>query len=113
MYVNFHKSLDRAVDVFNLRGAWIVVFLAVVGALFFIAFIVGFIAGGAAGFCFFLVGLATDYLICLLVQQTISHRDLRKLLAKDCRLAVDKRETLVTILISQERSNPSDIIKKS
>lgn len=100
--MNFPKSLDRAVDVFNLRGGWVTVFLSVAGALLFVAFIVGFLAGGGVGFCFFLLGAVVDYFGCLFIQQTVSHRNLRKMFTKEVRLSVDKRETLMVVLRSTE-----------
>lgn len=55
MYVNFYKSLDRQVDIFGIKGKWVVILIVLLVCSLVIGLVLGFsIRAGIGIVAFFL-----------------------------------------------------------
>lgn len=96
----FYKSLDREIDVFGLRGAWLKVFLFVFGGGVIVSLILGSVFGTGIGVAAVIICIACDYFACLSLQVKVPGRQLDKqsLAGKTEGWAI-RRETLSRILL--------------
>lgn len=100
MTVLFPKSLDRPVDIFGVRGRWIVILLVLIGAGIVAGIFIGVFYGTGVGICSALVGAVAAVFFCVFAQNVVSHRQVGKvmpsMLIPD---VVTRRETLSRILL--------------
>lgn len=100
MYVNFTKSLDRPVEIFGVKGRWIVIFLVMAGVSFVLGLIVGFSASAGYGISVVLLFVSVSFIACHLLQGRVSHREVEKVAASMKVIpCVQRRETLCRILL--------------
>ena len=101
MRLYFCKALDRPVNIFGLKGAWITMFLVAAGACIMFALIAGFATTSGIGICIAIIGGIGSFVICYMTQEKISHRNLKKLsLVSKSKGYVKRRETLCRIVYS-------------
>lgn len=101
--VKFAKSLDRPVDVFGLRGRWIVIFLCAAGAGVLLSVLLGFVVSSAVGIASAVILVVLAFLACVLLQDQVSYRDVSKYGAmRSLPPCVNQRESLAGILIPDE-----------
>jgi hypothetical protein len=100
MYVNFYKSLDRQVDIFGIKGKWVVILIVLLVCSLVIGLVLGFsIRAGIGIVAFFLCGVAS-FLFCLLIQEKVSSRQVAKVTASNSIYHyVTRYETLSRILL--------------
>lgn len=95
----FYRSLDRTVDIFGLRGAWIRNFLVVLGGLVVLGFLLGSVFGTTVAYSLIIVGGVVDFFVCLFVQSKIPAKRFEKLLVQNkMEQVVIRRETLSRIV---------------
>lgn len=96
----FYKSLDRPVNIFGLRGAWVRIYLILLGCSLVLALMLGALLGSAAGFAVFIVSLIGLFFSCLVIQQRLPARQIGKArIQSRMTQAVIRRETLSRILL--------------
>lgn len=100
----FYKSLDRDVELINIRGRWIYIAMGGMGVFVVLGVILGAIFGTAAGLLTALVGSAAMFFGCVSLQVKIPSRQLVKtMLAKKTKGWVIRRESLSRILLKDKR----------
>ncbi len=98
----FYKSLDRKLEIFGLRGAWLKTFLLIVFGCLFVALLLGSIFGTGIGLAVFIICLAVAFFGCLSLQVKTPGRQLEKQkLAAKSEGWVIRRETLSRILLKE------------
>lgn len=104
MVVLFAKSLDRPVDIFGIRGKWIMVFFAGVGISLLTAIMAGVATTVGAGIAVAIFLITLCFLACLMLQGRMSYRQLPKVRASSqIPVCVIRRETVSRILIPDPR----------
>lgn len=100
MIVNFAKSLDRPVDIFGVKGKWLIVYILMALAVVFVGIILGVSMGAGIGTAIAIVGVIGSFIVCLVLQGKVSHRRLYKFKATS-RIypCVFRKETLCRILL--------------
>lgn len=99
MRIYFCKALDRPVNIFGLKGAWITSFLVAAGGCVFLALVAGFSTTAGIGICIAIIGCIMAFVVCYMMQQKVSHHDLKKKsLVGRSRGYVKRRETLCRIV---------------
>lgn len=99
MRLHFCKALDRPVNIFGLKAAWITAFLVASGVCVFLALVVGFSTTAGVGICIAIMGCILAFVICYMTQQKVSHHDLKKTsLVSKSKGYVKRRETLCRIV---------------
>lgn len=108
MQVTFFKSLDRAIDIFGIRGKWITIFLCAASASILFALFVGFSFGSGIGVAAAIVLVVVSFVFCLTIQTKVSYRQVSKIPLRSLIVpCVFRRETLYRILSSvQGYKNP-------
>ena len=104
MIVNFAKSLDRPVDIFGVKGRWLVIFLAFTGVSVVAAVIMGMAISSGTGIATAIVLVAVSFVMCLVLQGRTSHRQLSKTRASGSIPAyLSRRETVCSVLVRDPR----------
>ena len=80
MRTRIYRSLDATPSLFGLKGSYILWFVPVLGAVLFLALMVGSITSSILGTLFFLAGAVVSYFGVLTLQGRYSEKDLRKVL---------------------------------
>ena len=106
MTLPFYKSLDRPVDIFGVKGKWIIVFLVLAGLFVVLAIILGAAIRSGVGIVTAIVGIIGSFVLCYILQGKVSHRQLQKMKASEkIYPAVIRRESLCHILLSSDRKS--------
>jgi len=104
MVVLFAKSLDRPVDIFGIRGKWLMVFFAGLGVSLLTAIIAGVATTAGVGIAVAIFLIVLCFLACLMLQGRMSYRQLPKVRASSqIPVCVIRRETLSRILTVEPR----------
>lgn len=106
MTVYFAKSLDRPVDIFGIKGKWLTIFLVAAGCSVAVSLAVGFIMSAGAGIASAILLVSVSFIVCMVTQGRISHRQVAKFKASSfiCQF-VSRRETVCRILLPDPRMN--------
>ena len=101
MTVDFHKSLDRPIDVLGIKGKWLTLFLVMAGISVFVAIVVGSMTSSGIGISVAIILVAGSFITCLMLQGKVSYRQLYKYKAAGKMYkCVIRRETLCRILLT-------------
>lgn len=101
MTTPFFKSLDRPVDIFGVKGKWIIVFLVLAGLFVFMALVLGFAVRSGVGISVAIIGILGSFVLCYILQGKVSHRQLSKIRASGkIYPAVVRHRSLCHILLS-------------
>lgn len=76
MIVNFAKSLDRPLEIIGLKGKWLTVFIAFVGASVLLAIIAGVVVSSGVGVSTAIVLVAVSFVLTLSLQGKTSSRQI-------------------------------------
>lgn len=100
MRVPFYRSLDRSVDIFGLKGLWIIVFLAMVGLSVIVGIFFGVAAGTGSSVAVIIVLSGFSFMFCMTMQGRLPGRRLKRYASSSrCDRLVRRRETLSRILL--------------
>lgn len=103
MRVPFYRSLDRSVDIFGLKGLWIIVFLALAGASVLAGLVVGMMMGTGMGLAAILLLAGVSFMFCVTTQGRLPAKRLKRFTRSgQCSVLVRRRETLSRILLDDE-----------
>lgn len=110
MTVHFAKSLDRPIDVFGLKGRWLVIFLICAGVSIVVALILGSVISSGVGISAAIIAVVASFMFCMVKQGTVSHRQVSKAKASSAIYShVSRRETLGRILLPDPRMREDGI----
>ncbi len=99
----FARSLDRPVDIFGLKGAWIIVLLVCCGVSLFLGLIVGFFTSAGYGITTVLLLVILSVIGCFMGQSNLNHRELMKFpMSKKMDFQVIRRQTLCSCLLKDK-----------
>lgn len=98
---DFYKSLDREFEIFGLKGKWVTIAGAGLGAAVVLGLVIGSVFGTAAGIVTTVVVVSVVFFGSVTLQVKVPSRRLSKLLiqSKCKRQHVTRRETLSRILL--------------
>lgn len=95
---NFYQSLDRPVDIFGLKGRWIMIFLFVCLGFLFLGIVLGCVFGTAYGLLTVILGVFLSFGVCFYIQLRVPHRRISKYMSSSVMsFDVSRRETLCHI----------------
>ena len=104
MICNFTKSLDRPLELFGIKGKWLILLLAIAGAGAFAGIFVGMIIDTTIGVLVFVSSIFAGFLFVRASQDKASHRQLGKLsLVNKVTPYVYRRETIKSIMYVDPR----------
>ena len=99
----FYKSLDRDVELLNIRGSWIYIAGGGVGVSLVLGVILGAIFGTAVGMMTAIVGAAVSFFGCITFQTKLPSRQLGKAyISGRTKGWVIRRESLSRILLKDK-----------
>jgi len=106
MTVYFAKSLDRPIDIFGIKGKWLTIFLVAAGCSVVFSLIVGFSVSAGAGIATAILLVVVSFIVCMVMQGKISHRQVAKVKASSfiCPF-ISRKETIGRILLPDPMKN--------
>lgn len=114
MIYRMSKSLDRPVDIFGLKGEWIKVFLIVAACFLVAGFVAGAMTTSGIGITVVIVGCIGSFVTCLVVQDSVPHRNINKYsqsaAMKSC---VRRKETISHIMLPDPRYQRLKIMEEA
>lgn len=108
MIVLFAKSLDRPLDLFGLKGFWIVIFFVMAAISLLLAIFIGvFFASSSFGIGSFLLLAIISFIACLLIQEKYSHRQMKKLkasLSVSYPIVIRRHQTVCRAMLAHKKN---------